>query len=205
MRSKALAKRHKNPEPITPPNRDHHSLTSRNPGRRTGSIPVVNESSIMILSELIDSLEANKRSDYFSLDIADAVEELEKTDIPRVFIESIIKFMESNPLTDFGTPGSLVKLLERYRGRGYEELLLESLSRSPTTHTIWMLNRLMNGTEDLSFFKEALSVLLNVANDSSLEDYIRESAKEVREQQNERLIEASGNGVGVQLSDQLAG
>ena len=39
MRSKALAKRHKNPEPITPPSRDHHSLTSRNPGRRTGSTP----------------------------------------------------------------------------------------------------------------------------------------------------------------------
>ena len=40
MRSKALAKRHKNAEPITPPSRDHHSLTSRNPGRRTGSTPL---------------------------------------------------------------------------------------------------------------------------------------------------------------------
>ena len=37
MRSKALAKRLKNPEPITTPSRDHHSLISRNPGRRTGS------------------------------------------------------------------------------------------------------------------------------------------------------------------------
>ena len=40
MRSKALAKRCQNPEPITTPSREHHSLTSRNPGRRTGSTSV---------------------------------------------------------------------------------------------------------------------------------------------------------------------
>jgi putative hydrolase of the HAD superfamily len=40
MRSKALAKRCQNPEPITTPNREHHSLTSRNPGRRTGSTSI---------------------------------------------------------------------------------------------------------------------------------------------------------------------
>ena len=37
MRSKALAKRLPDHEPITTPSREHHSLTSRNPGRRTGS------------------------------------------------------------------------------------------------------------------------------------------------------------------------
>ncbi len=37
MRSKALAKRPQNSESITTHSRDHHSLTSRNPGRRTGT------------------------------------------------------------------------------------------------------------------------------------------------------------------------
>jgi hypothetical protein len=37
MGSKALAKRCQNPDPITTPSRGHHSLTSRNPGRRAGS------------------------------------------------------------------------------------------------------------------------------------------------------------------------
>lgn len=51
MRSKALAKRCQNPEPITTPSREHHSLTSRNTGRRTGSTsiegPELNQTNIV--------------------------------------------------------------------------------------------------------------------------------------------------------------
>lgn len=60
-------------------------------------------------------------------------------------IEPILRLMESNPAADFGTPGPLVHWLEGFTGSGYEEKLVESLTRRPTTHTVWMLNRCING------------------------------------------------------------
>lgn len=62
-------------------------------------------------------------------------------------IEPILRLMEDNPTADFGTPGPLVHWLEEFAGAGYEQALAESLSRRPTTHTVWMLNRLINGAE----------------------------------------------------------
>jgi hypothetical protein len=56
--------------------------------------------------------------------------------------------MEDHPRLDFGSPGALVHYAERFLGCGYEELLLASVARRPTGHTIWMLNRLRNGTRD---------------------------------------------------------
>ena len=44
-------------------------------------------------------------------------------------------------------PGALVHFSEKFHHHGYEEKLLESISRRPVSHTIWMLNRLINGTD----------------------------------------------------------
>jgi hypothetical protein len=63
-------------------------------------------------------------------------------------IEPILRFIEDHPGLDFGTPGSLVHFVERFHGMGYERKLLESIARKPTSHSVWMLNRLINGTQD---------------------------------------------------------
>lgn len=63
-------------------------------------------------------------------------------------VEPILRFVEGNPLLDFGTPGPLVHYLEGFYGNGYEELLIESIKRMPTSHTVWMLNRLIHGAKD---------------------------------------------------------
>jgi len=63
-------------------------------------------------------------------------------------VEPILRFMEGHPLLDFGTPGPLVHYLEGFYGNGYEERLIESIKRQPTSHTAWMLNRIINGTEE---------------------------------------------------------
>lgn len=60
----------------------------------------------------------------------------------------ILRFMEDHPKNDYGTPGPLVHFLESFCGHGYEEKLIESVGRKPTAHTIWMLHRLINATED---------------------------------------------------------
>jgi hypothetical protein len=63
-------------------------------------------------------------------------------------VQPILLFIEANPQFELGTPGPVVHFLERFRGRGYEEKLVESIARRPTTHTDWMLNRLIHGTTD---------------------------------------------------------
>jgi hypothetical protein len=62
-------------------------------------------------------------------------------------VEPILQFMENHPDVDLGTPGALVHFSEKFYHHGYEEKLLESISRTPVAHTIWMLNRLINGTK----------------------------------------------------------
>ena len=59
-------------------------------------------------------------------------------------IDSVLRFMEENPESEFGIPGPLVHFVERFIGAGYEQELLASLVRRPVDHTVWMLNRLIN-------------------------------------------------------------
>jgi hypothetical protein len=68
-------------------------------------------------------------------------------------VESILRFMEEHRSIDFGMPGPLVHFVESFYGHGYEERLLESLERVPTLHTVWMLNRLINGASDPSTYE----------------------------------------------------
>ncbi|PRH05215.1 hypothetical protein [Burkholderia gladioli] len=69
------------------------------------------------------------------------------------FLDAIFAILENNPSKDFGSPGAIVHAAERYFGKGYEQKLIESLSRNPTVHTVWMLNRVINGVDgDLKVF-----------------------------------------------------
>lgn len=63
-------------------------------------------------------------------------------------VERVLRFMETNSGIDFGMPGALVHFVERFYKHGYEELLLDSLERKPTTLTTWMLNRIINATNE---------------------------------------------------------
>ena len=55
---------------------------------------------------------------------------------------SLLALMERFPQADFGTPGPLVRVLERQPG--YPEQLAASLERQPTELGAWMANRLLN-------------------------------------------------------------
>ena len=61
-------------------------------------------------------------------------------------VEPVLRFMEEHPSLDLGSPGPLVHFVEKFYGRSYVELLAESLGRKPTSLTVWMLNRVVNGT-----------------------------------------------------------
>ena len=67
-------------------------------------------------------------------------------DRPNWMLRSLFQLLERHSEHDFGSPGGIVHFLEDYPRRNYEAELLASLKRRPTTHTTWMLNRLINGT-----------------------------------------------------------
>jgi hypothetical protein len=62
-------------------------------------------------------------------------------------VEPILRFMEDNPQIAYGKPGALVHFVERFYRDGYEQDLIGSIRRKPTAHTVWMLNRIINGTK----------------------------------------------------------
>lgn len=64
-------------------------------------------------------------------------------------VELILRMMERHEDADFGMPGPLVHFVEGFFRRGYEQLLAESVRRHPTPHTLWMMNRLINGVSGL--------------------------------------------------------
>ena len=103
----------------------------------------------------------------------EVVEDIGEYDDIFSFVEPIIKLMENNPDADFGAPGALVHFVEKYYKKGYEEILLNSLKRRPTVHTIWMLHRIIN---DKSCPKrnEYINFLRDMAHRDSVEANVRE-------------------------------
>ena len=99
-----------------------------------------------------------------------------------LYIEWILHFMEENPKIDYGMPGPLVHFMEKKYKKGYEILLLESIKRKPTEHTVWMLNRILNDVnlEDRNVYMDVLKAIVK---DSKYDEELRSLAKEFLEYQ----------------------
>ena len=90
------------------------------------------------------------------------IEELEEIDTAGESIESLLHLLESNPQVDFGLPGPIVHFLEKFYKNGYEAQLILSVRRRPVPHNVWMLNRLINGSQGelkLNYIDELDSIL----------------------------------------------
>jgi len=57
-----------------------------------------------------------------------------------------------------------VHFVERFYQKGYEAKLLESIERRPTAHTVWMLNRLINGAKSASTREQLIAVMEQAKN-----------------------------------------
>lgn len=91
-------------------------------------------------------------------------------------VEPILRFMETHPFIDYGMPGALVHFVETFYGKGYEQKLVESIERTPTTHTVWMLNRVINGTKSPDTRRYCVSTLEHVLNHPSVDSNTKEMA-----------------------------
>jgi hypothetical protein len=100
------------------------------------------------VQELIEKL--NENADlaefrYFCIDECEGVE----GQLPSLAeTEAILRFMEEHPDLDYGMPGPLVRIVEQRFGDGYEDLLVDSINRRVTMHTLSMLNRITNGSQE---------------------------------------------------------
>lgn len=102
----------------------------------------------MTPAEIQDRLESIYGPDEVVANPYDITDDLEKSGAGIESVAQILRFMESKPTADFGSPGALVHFMERFYRQGYEEQLEASLSRRPTSHTVWMLNRIANGAQN---------------------------------------------------------
>lgn len=92
------------------------------------------------------------------------------------YVNGLFELIEKNPNIDFGLPGPVVHFMEQYYKNGYEELLLKSIKRCPTSQTIWMLNRVINDPH----LKEKEVYLTTLENLLQKEDITENLREEIR-------------------------
>jgi len=96
--------------------------------------------------------------------------------------EAILRFMERHPEVDYGPPGALVHFMERsYKDGGpaserWDSLVVESMRRRPTSHTSWLLNRLINGG-DPEKRQHFLDVMSEAAEHPDADELTRDSIR----------------------------
>ena len=126
------------------------------------------------LNSIIQKMEAGMQdNEDFETVMMDCMEEIEEKYNQLDSVQPLLRLMERHPLTDFGSPGPIVHFVERFYKKGYEEELLLSLKRMPTLHTVWMLNRLINGTDQAEVY---LELLKEISENASYNKEIREEA-----------------------------
>ena len=120
-------------------------------------------------SELRDRLTEAARLDgpHLTCALYEIVDELEKSRAGMSAVRTILTFMADNPEVDFGVPGPLVQFVESIEG--YQAELHASLARRPTDHTVWMLHRILNVTDNIGE-RERLLMLLEAAGNHPLAD-----------------------------------
>ena len=79
--------------------------------------------------------------------ITEDFDSLSETEKKRV-IPHMFRVMERGWEADLGSPGPMVHAIETLGVPAYLELLVESVRRRPMYLNLWMLNRLLNVTQD---------------------------------------------------------
>lgn len=112
------------------------------------------------MSDLLQDLENAVKSEDL-LQTQEVIGKIKKETDAFEYIAPMLRLMEENPNLDFGDPGPMVHFMESYYRKGYEQLLVQSIKRKPTAHTIWMLNRILNdpNLSDRQIYADALNEL----------------------------------------------
>ena len=110
------------------------------------------------------------------IETEDILFKIEEEDYSLDYVEAILRLMEENPDLDYGMPGPTVRFVEHFFMKGYETLLLESIKRTPTMHTLWMLNRIINSPK-LTDKENYIEALKRTTERNDVSEEIRQEAK----------------------------
>ena len=125
------------------------------------------------LNAIIKKIEDNINCDDFEIVMIDCIEDIKRNHNQLASVKPLLQLMERNPLIHFGDPGAIVHFVETFYKKGYEEELVNSIKRKPTLHTIWMLNRIINGADNKEYY---LSLLKKIYENKSYDKEKREEA-----------------------------
>jgi hypothetical protein len=131
------------------------------------------------IEALLQEIESYADTNDFKYEMEARMEKLQALGAGPELIPSLLAMMERHPLTEFGSPGEMVRFMEGFFGMGYEEQLAASLARRPTLHTLWMANRVVNSSalpEETR--QQLLASLWQAARSPEAEETVRARAKE---------------------------
>lgn len=127
-----------------------------------------------MITQLLQEIEELVGSDYFQYDMEEKMELIKQNGAGIEAVTPILEIMERHPLEDFGMPGAMVHFVESF-GEEYKPLLISSLKKRPSMHTVWMLNRCINGNADKDDY---IALLKEISERTDIEKDIRDSAED---------------------------
>jgi hypothetical protein len=122
-------------------------------------------------------------ADY--LDMEQAVEEFLKIDAPRSVVPLLFRWFEKNRDKELGTPGPFVHFIEKELD--YLPELISSLERLPSSHVLWMANRIANSEIEPERINYWIRVFEEVIKHPLTKDSSKEQAQSFIEHQAKRL------------------
>ncbi len=131
----------------------------------------------MMTEQLLKELESLLGTDDFEYDSEEIMEKLEDEGAGMDAVEALLAMMERHPADDFGMPGAVVHFIERSYP-DYVPMLAASVERAPALQTVWMLNRIINGSDEKEKY---LAILKNVSENASAEAAVRKLAADFLE------------------------
>jgi len=127
-------------------------------------------------TQIVDQLSSIAFEEDLEQSSEELVEIWRSSSVGKQAIEPILMFMENHGSWDYGSPGPFVHFIEIFYGHGYEKLLVDSINRKPTLHTLWMLNRIINGEKEPERKRFYIKIMSECANNNLIDQAINERA-----------------------------
>ena len=94
------------------------------------------------------------------------VDKMKADNVGNEYVLPILELMEKHPLVAFGTPGALTHFIESFSVKNsdwYNNLVVQSVKKCPTVHTVWLLNRILNPStgEKREYYFQVMEAIYN--------------------------------------------
>jgi hypothetical protein len=135
------------------------------------------------IKKLITKIEFDDKEAELSqmYDLVDLFRELQDE---RDIVSYLFEWFEMHWDKDLGSPGPFVHFIEEKDD--YREALVTSVCRKPTTHSLWMVNRIMNGMQSGIGKDTWINLLKSVVNNKVSDDCTVKAAEDYIDYQNSK-------------------